>query len=326
MKKFQIFPCLSNRFRTCLFNCQKIVWHFGKSQNRKVVLKQTKKLPDFFPQPSATTIDPFQFAALQLWFGRIEGIAEPWCGILKKDKPGKVAQLLKHPGWVHNVLFFEKIMCFYRYVPLHTELLWYRKSRLFLKKLTSAPWIHGQSFCCPATETAWNFKSFLRCKDGEVIQDSWMHLSKAFALLLLSLLFDTWSFLSHLTKNLLFSFFVQKKNSIRSAAQLSTPVPATLLQPADVILIRLTQGQCRPEGFQVSQGYQDTLNIVRAHKLETKHNIHRLQASNSFCSQFLLLLAFGLSNLHLRVTDLSNWSTASHADKVTQKRITGPAT
>ena len=118
----------------------------------------------------------------------------------------------------------------------------------------------------------------------------------------------------------------RKKNSILSAAQLSTPVPATLLQPADVILIRLTQGQCRPEGFQVSQGYQDTLNIVRAHKLETKHNIHRLQASNSFCSQFLLLLAFGLSNLHLRVTDLSNWSTASHADKVTQKRITGPAT
>ena len=193
---------------------------------------------------------------------------------------------------------------------------WYRKSRLFLKKpFTSAPWIHGQSFCCPATETAWNFKSFLRCKDGEVIQDSWMHLLKAFALLLLSLLFDTWSFLSHLTENLFFS-----------AAQLSTPVPATLLQPADVILIRLTQGQCRPEGFQVSQGYQDTLNIVRAHKLETKHNTHRLQASNSFCSQFLLLLAFGLSNLHLRVTDLSNWSTASHADKVTQKRITGPAT
>ena len=135
-----------------------------------------------------------------------------------------------------------------------------------------------------------------------------MHLLKAFALLLLSLLFDTWSFLSHLTENLFFS-----------AAQLSTPVPATLLQPADVILIRLTQGQCRPEGFQVSQGYQDTLNIVRAHKLETKHNIHRLQASNSFCSQFLLLLAFALwpSNLHLRVTDLSNWSTASHADQVT---------
>lgn len=123
MKKFQIFPCLSNRLRTCLFSCQKIVWHFGKSQNRKVVLKETKKLPGFFPQPSATTIDPFQFAALQLWFGRIEGIAEPWCGILKKDKPGKVAQLLKHPGWVHNVLFFKKIMCFYRYVPLHTELL-----------------------------------------------------------------------------------------------------------------------------------------------------------------------------------------------------------
>lgn len=141
---------------------------FWKVTKPKGCFKRNEKTPRSFPQPSATTIDPFQFAALQLWFGRIEGIAEPWCGILKKDKPGKVAQLLKHPGWVHNVLFFEKIMWmwFYRYVPLHTELLWYRKSRLFLKKLTSAPWIHGQSFCCPATETAWNFKSFLRCQDG----------------------------------------------------------------------------------------------------------------------------------------------------------------
>ena len=144
-----------------------------------------------------------------------------------------------------------------------------------MKPLTSAPRIHGSSFRCPATETAWNFKSFLG--DPRFMKASFESIR-----LILSFLFDTWPFLG------------RKKNSIRSAAQMSTPRPAIFLQPADLVLIPLIQGQCRPEGFQVSQGYQDTLNIVRAHKLETKHNIHRLQASNSFCSQFLLLLAFGL--------------------------------
>ena len=178
MKKLQIVPCLSNHFRTFLFSCEKIAWNFNICQ---MLVMLSHSFWMFFSCFSVwhfgTSQNPsFSSSLLQ------QHLILSWGGILKKDSQAKWRN--KHPGWVHND-FCSKRNVFFTHMSRSIQnsfdignrgCFW--KGCLKMKPLTSAPRIHGSSFRCPATETAWNFKSFL----GDP------RFMKAF-------LFDTWPFL-----------------------------------------------------------------------------------------------------------------------------------